>query len=56
MATKSTAIRPKVVLRSSAGTGTSYVTEKNRRTDPDRLMLRTYDARLRRHVEFRETR
>ncbi|WP_030526269.1 50S ribosomal protein L33 [Phycicoccus jejuensis] len=56
MAKKSADVRPKVVLRSSAGTGTTYVTEKNRRNDPDRLVLRKYDATVRRHVEFRETR
>jgi large subunit ribosomal protein L33 len=56
MAKKPTDVRPTITLRSSAGTGTSYVTEKNRRTDPDRLVLRKYDRAVRRHVEFRETR
>jgi large subunit ribosomal protein L33 len=56
MAKKSTDIRPTITLRSTAGTGTSYVTEKNRRTDPDRLVLRKYDKAVRQHVEFRETR
>ena len=53
---KAAALRPKVVLRSSAGTGTSYVTEKSRRNDPDRLVLRKYDPVVRQHVEFREAR
>ena len=56
MARKSADVRPKVVLRSTAGTGTSYVTEKNRRNDPERLVLRKYDPRVRRHVEFTESR
>lgn len=56
MAKKSSDVRPKVILRSTAGTGTSYVTEKNRRNSPDRLVLRKYDPRVRAHVEFRETR
>ncbi len=56
MAKKSADVRPKVILRSSAGTGTSYVTEKNRRNDPERLVLRKYDPEVRRHVEFRESR
>jgi large subunit ribosomal protein L33 len=49
-------VRPKIVLRSTAGTGVSYVTEKNRRNDPDRLVLRKYDHMVRRHVEFKESR
>ena len=56
MAKKSTDIRPTITLRSTAGTATSYVTENNRRTDPDRLVLRKYDKAVRQHVEFRETR
>ncbi len=49
-------LRPKVTLRSTAGTGVSYVTKKNRRNSPDRLVLRKYDHVLRRHVEFKESR
>lgn len=56
MAKKSADVRPKIVLESTAGTGYRYVTEKNRRNDPDRLVVRKYDPRARRHVEFRETR
>ena len=40
----------------TAGTDYTYITEKNRRNDPDRLVLRKYDPRVRRHVEFREER
>jgi large subunit ribosomal protein L33 len=49
-------IRPIVKLRSTADTGYTYVTRKNRRNDPDRLRLRKYDPVIRRHVEFREER
>jgi large subunit ribosomal protein L28 len=49
-------VRPVVRLKSTAGTGYTYVTRKNRRNDPDRLVLRKYDPRIRRHVEFREER
>lgn len=49
-------LRPIVKLRSTAATGTTYVTRKNRRNHPDRLVLRKYDPRVRRHVEFREER
>ncbi|MFF8281507.1 50S ribosomal protein L33 [Streptomyces albus] len=49
-------IRPLIKLRSTAGTGYTYVTRKNRRNAPDRLTLRKYDPRARRHVTFREER
>jgi large subunit ribosomal protein L33 len=49
-------LRPIVKMRSTAGTGTTYVTRKNRRNDPDRMVLRKYDRAVRRHVEFREER
>ncbi len=52
----STEIRPIVKLRSTAGTGYTYVTRKNRRKDPDRLLLKKYDPIARRHVDFREER
>ncbi|MGW0962893.1 50S ribosomal protein L33 [Streptomyces gelaticus] len=49
-------LRPVVRLRSTAGTGSAYVTRKNRRNDPERMVLRKYDPVARRHVEFREER
>ncbi|MFF8974485.1 50S ribosomal protein L33 [Streptomyces sp. NPDC014995] len=48
--------RPVVTLRSTAGTGVTYVTRKNRRNDADRLVLRKYDPVAGRHVAFREER
>jgi large subunit ribosomal protein L33 len=53
---KSTDIRPIIKLRSTAGTGYTYVTKKNRRNDPDRMVLRKYDPVARKHVEFKEDR
>ena len=53
---RTTDVRPIVKLRSTGGTGYTYVTRKNRRTTPDRLVLRKYDPALRRHVDFREER
>ncbi|MBN9742462.1 MULTISPECIES: 50S ribosomal protein L33 [Amycolatopsis] len=53
---KSTDIRPIVKLRSTAGTGYTYVTKKNRRNNPDRMVLRKYDPVARKHVEFKEER
>jgi large subunit ribosomal protein L33 len=49
-------LRPLVKLRSTGGSGYTYVTRKNRRSHPDRLVLRRYDPVLRRHLEFREER
>ncbi|GAB22941.1 50S ribosomal protein L33 [Gordonia polyisoprenivorans NBRC 16320 = JCM 10675] len=49
-------IRPIVKLRSTAGTGYTYVTRKNRRNDPDRMVLKKYDPIVRRHVDFKEDR
>jgi large subunit ribosomal protein L33 len=51
-----TELRPIVKLRSTAGTGYTYVTRKSRRNDPDRLVLRKFDPVVRAHVEFREER
>ena len=49
-------IRPIIKLRSTAGTGYTYVTRKNRRNNPDRIVLKKYDPVIRKHVEFREER
>ncbi|VEG27310.1 50S ribosomal protein L33 [Actinomyces howellii] len=55
-ATKTKDLRPVIRLVSTAGTGYTYVTRKNRRNTPDRLVLRKFDPVVRRHVEFKETR
>ena len=49
-------IRPIIKMRSTAGTGYTYVTKKNRRNDPDRITVKKYDPVVRKHVEFREER
>lgn len=56
MAGKSSEIRPVITLRSTAGTGFTYTTRKNRRNTPDRLELLKYDPIVKRKVAFRETR
>lgn len=56
MAARSHDLRPVVKLRSTAGTGFTYVTRKNRRNDPGRLSMRKYDPVVRRHVDFTEER
>ena len=49
-------VRPIIKLKSTAGTGYTYVTRKNRSNDPDRMVLKKYDPKIRQHVEFREER
>ncbi len=49
-------LRPLVKLRSTAGTGFTYVTRTSRRNTPDRMVLKKYDPVAGRHVEFREAR
>ena len=56
MASKTKVIRPIIKLRSTAGTGYTYVTKKNRRNNPDRIVLSKYDPVVRKHVDFREER
>ncbi|EFT54381.1 50S ribosomal protein L33 [Cutibacterium acnes] len=56
MAKKTTQLRPIIKLRSTARTGYTYVTRKNRRNTPDRLVLKKFDPIVRRHVEFKEAR
>ena len=56
MAKKSTQLRPIIKLKSTAGTGYTYVTRKNRRNNPDRIVLKKYDPVIRKHVDFREER
>lgn len=53
---KATDIRPIIKLRSTAGTGFTYVTRKNRRNNPDRMVLRKYDPVARAHVDFKDER
>ena len=49
-------VRPIIKLKSMAGTGFTYVTRKNRRNNPDRLVMKKYDPVVRKHVDFREER
>lgn len=56
MASKAKDLRPIIKLKSTAGTGYTYVTRKNRRNTPDRLVLRKFDPVVRRHVEYKESR
>ncbi len=46
--------RIKLLLRSSAGTGYSYTTTKNRRSTTEKIELMKYDPVIRKHVLFKE--
>ncbi|MDF1822322.1 MAG: 50S ribosomal protein L33 [Alcanivoracaceae bacterium] len=52
MATKK--IREKIKLVSSAGTGYYYTIDKNKREHPEKMELRKYDPKVRKHVMFKE--
>jgi large subunit ribosomal protein L33 len=51
---ESQAVRDKIKLVSSAGTGYFYTTDKNKRTSTEKLRLKKYDPKVRKHVEFVE--
>jgi large subunit ribosomal protein L33 len=44
----------KIRLVSAEGTGYFYVTKKNQRKKPEKLELKKYDPKARKHVVFRE--
>lgn len=44
-----------VKMESTAGTGVFYVKKKNPRTQTEKMTMRKYDAKARKHVEFKET-
>lgn len=48
--------RPIIKLRSTEGTGYTYVTKKNKANTRERLSLMKYDPVVKRHVEFKEER
>jgi large subunit ribosomal protein L33 len=48
------AIREKIKLVSSAGTGHFYTTTKNKRNTPNKLEFKKYDPVVRKHVAYKE--
>ena len=47
-------MRENIRLVSSAGTGFTYYTTKNKRTQTNKLEMKKYDPKVRKHVEFVE--
>jgi large subunit ribosomal protein L33 len=48
-------MRDKIRLMSSAGTGHYYTTTKNRRLHPEKLEVKKFDPKVRKHVIYKET-
>lgn len=48
-------MREKIRLMSSAGTGHYYTTTKNRRLHPEKMEVKKYDPKARKHVIYKET-
>jgi large subunit ribosomal protein L33 len=55
MAKKAKGGRELIRLVSTAGTGYFYTTSKNKRTTPDKLVMKKYDPKVRKHVDFKES-
>ncbi len=46
--------REKIKLESTAGTGHFYTTDKNKKTTPEKLLMKKFDPKARKHVEYKE--
>ena len=47
-------MREKIKLVSTAGTGHFYTTTKNKKNHPEKLEVKKYDTRVRKHVAYKE--
>ena len=47
-------MRDKIKLVSTAGTGHFYTITKNKKTKPDKLEMKKFDPKVRKHVMYRE--
>ncbi len=47
-------MREKIRLNSSAGTGHFYTTDKNKRTMPEKMEIKKFDPKVRKHVIYKE--
>ena len=48
-------MREKIKLESTAGTGHFYTTTKNKRTMTEKMEIKKYDPKARKHVIYKET-
>ncbi len=47
-------MREKIRLVSTAGTGHFYTTAKNKRNHPEKMEVKKYDPKVRKHVTYKE--
>ena len=47
-------MRDKIRLNSSAGTGHFYTTDKNKKTMPEKMEIKKFDPKARKHVIYKE--
>ena len=47
-------MREKIRLNSSAGPGHFYTTTKNKKTMPDKMEIKKFDPKARKHVIYKE--
>ena len=47
-------MREKIKLVSSAGTGHFYIAKKDKRKHPEKIEMKKYDPRVRKHVLYKE--
>ena len=47
-------MRDKIKLVSTAGTGHFYTTTKNKRLHPEKLEVKKFDSKARKHVAYKE--
>jgi large subunit ribosomal protein L33 len=47
-------MRDKIKLESTAGTGHFYTTTKNKRTMPEKMLIKKFDPIARKHVDYKE--
>jgi large subunit ribosomal protein L33 len=47
-------MREKIKLESTAGTGHFYTTTKNKKTMPEKMEIKKYDPKVRKHVAYKE--
>ena len=46
--------RDKIRLISTAGTGHFYTTDKNKKTMPEKMLIKKFDPVARKHVDYKE--
>lgn len=47
---------PRIIIKlvSTAGTGSFYTTTKNPKTQTEKMLIKKFDPKIRKHVDFKE--